>query len=216
MWFGPDRSFALFAKGAVFRFRLCRRAPLLLASPFCFSAPENPFSIWRFRRSVVYVLCDYDTSVRYLSPPPTSKFCCTCSGRQRMPADFARETAMEPLLLLAVLPTSLPRHFLTKISKYMIFLIGTPKRLEMHVSHRKQTIGPLSNRDKIAFFPRYVLLTFPIFIFRARAWRLGKPAFRRLLQPRAASFSGIIPPLMGCTPRHFRKCRKWGRHRRST
>src|SRR5487761_348737 len=61
---------------------------------------------------------------------------------------------MESVFRLAGLPTSFPGHFRTNIGKYMIFLIGTPNRLETHVSYRKQTTAPLSNRDKFAFFRR--------------------------------------------------------------
>ena len=67
------------------------------------------------------------------------------------------------MLCLAVPPTSLPGQFCTKIRKYMIFLIGTANRLETHVTHRKHTIAPLSNRDKFAFSPRCVFTRSTIF-----------------------------------------------------
>src|SRR5579859_3430834 len=61
---------------------------------------------------------------------------------------FLKELPVEFPLRLGRLSPSQPAF----LPKYMIFLIGTPNGLETHANHRKQTIAPISNRDKFAFF----------------------------------------------------------------
>src|SRR5579863_2652544 len=101
---------------------------------------------------MVMSLRDYETTARHLPRLATG-----CRGGFTPPAFCSRRHAAESVLRLAVLPTPFPGRFCTKFSKYMIFLIGTPKRLETRVSHRKHTTAPLSNRDKFALHPSYLL-----------------------------------------------------------